>query len=340
MNVNNSFRVGVCIPTIRVEQISTFLDKWIPIWKLSRHKVSVYIHADKADKIFDEKKYSDKIFIKHTCHKDIDLQLKNNEWIIPRCSGACRSFPMLLAYKDGCDFIITIDDDCLPSETLSDNFIDSHINAFNKGRWYSTIDGEFPRGIPYIEHGELNVCLNHGLWENIPDFDGPTSLVNMRNKKEIFLKDRTDVVPPGMYFPLCAMNVCYSRHIFPAAYNLLMGFEKYGIDRFDDIWSGIFIKKIADSLGLYVTNGRPFVNHTKASNYFVNTKKEIEGIRLNEELWKYIDKISLKNKDVKKNYLELADAIMVYKPSFTSSLSSDYFQLLGKAMVTWIECLS
>ena len=135
-----TIKVGVCMPTTREDQIVNFLDKWIPIWKESHYQINIYVHADKPNKIFNEGRYYNEMPIKHTCHKDIELELKDDAWIIPQNSGACRSFPMLLAYKDGCDFIITLDDDCLPTTTTVDNFINSHIEAFSRNRWYSTIE--------------------------------------------------------------------------------------------------------------------------------------------------------------------------------------------------------
>ena len=182
-NDNKSFKIGICVPTNRGEQAQLFLRTWTQIWEKSVYDVTIYIHADKPEKIINIRKLNTSVPIIHTCHKDIEKRFGDDQWIIPKKSGACRSFPMFLAYKDKCDYIITMDDDCLPTEEYSENFLDAHIKAFNKNKWYSTIEGVLPRGVPYTNLGKLNVCLNHGLWENVPDLDGPTSLVNIRYPK-------------------------------------------------------------------------------------------------------------------------------------------------------------
>ena len=45
-----------------------------------------------------------------------------------------------------------------------------------------------------------------------------------------------------------------------------------------DMWAGWCVKKICDHLGLGVKTGLPYVFHSKASNPFVNLRKEYKGI--------------------------------------------------------------
>ena len=46
--------IGICVPTIREEQIAAFLNRWYPYWRIgsSAHDVRVFIHEDHAERQF------------------------------------------------------------------------------------------------------------------------------------------------------------------------------------------------------------------------------------------------------------------------------------------------
>jgi hypothetical protein len=246
---------------------------------------------------------------------------------------------MYLAWRAGCEYILTLDDDCYPIDGQGENFLRRHLDAFATDRWVRTIDGDEPRGTPYDNRGRLPVRLNHGLWTEVPDLDGPTSLVRKRHPKAVALRLGHEVIPPGMAFPLCAMNVCYHRSILPTAYNLLMGLQSLGLDRFDDIWSGLLIKRVLDYMGWYATSGEPFVRHTKGSNCFVNLRKEALGIQIHEDIWEYILDTPLPSGlQVAEAYKELAARIRAFPAAFPSVPCPDgYFPRIADAMITWVQ---
>jgi hypothetical protein len=339
--IDKAARIGVCVCTIREREILSFLEAWIP--RMSRinrsssgRNVSLFVHEDHGTKEFDLPSFDD-VAVTHTCHREIESTLGRQAWIIPRRTGAGRSFPMYLAWKAGCDFIITMDDDCYPQEKEERDFFETHLSAFEQDRWFRTIDGEHPRGIPYGDKGRLPVLLNHGLWTGVPDLDGPTALVRERWPVTITLRATREVIPPGMWFPLCAMNVCYHRSAIPAAYNLIMGLEEAGFDRFDDIWSGLFLKRIADHTGQYITSGLPFVRHAKASNYFVNLRKEALGMQLHEDFWKDIAAAPLEGaKTVTECYARMSDWVRQFPRRHPGAPAiKGYFEKLGEAMMLW-----
>lgn len=334
-------RIAVCVSTNREEETRTFLEAWGPHlrpadWNGRRLEFSAFIHEDHPDRGFKLPALAGAA-LTHTCHKDIDSALGGRSWIIPRKSGAARSFPMYLAWKAGNDFIVTMDDDCLPPEGEEGTFFPTHLSAFHLDRWFRTIDGEAARGVPYGDKGALPVLLNHGLWTGVPDLDGPTALVRKRWPVDVILRASREVVPPGMWFTLCAMNVCYRRDAIPAAYNLLMGNELAGFDRFDDIWSGLFLKRISDHLGLYVTSGIPFVRHTKASDLFANLRKEALGIQLHEQFWRHVAAAPLPEaRDVASCYIPLARWVSRFPLDHPDSpCPKEYFEKLGEAMTDW-----
>jgi hypothetical protein len=340
MKTESRIPIGVCVPTIREEQISTFLARWTPHWSAAAqdaYEVKLFIHEDHPSESFRLKKPVG-VELVHTCQADIGEALGASEWIIPRGTGACRSFPMYLAWKRGCEYILTLDDDCYPLDGEGGSFLATHLAAFSQDRWFRTISGEDPRGVPYGDRGLLPVLLNHGLWAGAPDLDGPTALVHLRRAHPITLRAAREVVPPGMWFTLCAMNVCYHRRAIPAAYNLLMGLETAGFDRFDDIWSGLLLKRVADHLGWYVTNGAPFVLHAKASDPFVNLRKEARGIQVHEFFWRHVAAAVLPEAvTVADCYRCLADWVGRLPTEMPAvGAPPSYFERLCEAMLCWL----
>jgi len=344
MSTDNRLPVGICVPTIREDQISEFLKRWGPFWSFyeqEAYDVTLFIHEDNPAKHFKLPKLPG-LKIVHTCHVDIAPTLGEAEWIIPRGSGASRSFPMFLSWQHGCEYILTLDDDCYPIDHEAVTFLNTHLAAFHHDRWFHTISGIEPRGVPYGNRGHLPVLLNHGLWTGVPDLDAPRSLAASRNGTKVILRADREVIPPGMWFTLCAMNVCYCRNVIPAAYNLLMGLDTIGFDRFDDIWSGLLIKRIADHLGFYVTNGVPFVHHTKASDPFKNLQKEAAGLEIHEYFWRYMASAPLRTEaTISDCYRSLAAWICKFPiKEVRMKKYTEYFSKLSEAMLCWLRLFS
>lgn len=130
------------------------------------------------------------------------------------------------------------------------------------------------------------------------------------------------------------MNLAFDRDLIgPAMYFGLMG-DGQPIGRYDDMWAGWCTKVITDHLGLGVKTGLPYIWHSKASNPFVNLKKEYNGIFWQEELIPFFQSASLpKEADtVQKCYLELAKQVRAKLGKVDG-----YFNKLADSMVTWIE---
>ena len=272
----------------------------------------------------------------HYSWKEIDKELGKKSWIIPRKTSAIRSFGFYKAFKMGADYIITIDDDVYPKEK---NFIGKHIFALNRKipkRWFPTnpfYPFWYTRGFPYLNcRREEQVVVNHGMWNKNLDLDAPTHLLNLGyqfNNATSF----SYFVPKKYYFPLCIMNVSFTKDVTPLFYMLLMGRDRnlkpFGFERFDDIWAGILMKKVLDHLGLGVMVGSPIIDHKKASDPFENLQKEARGIKYNEEFWKIVDKVKLTKDDPISCYRELIKKAKLPK--------EDYFILLKKAILEWLE---
>lgn len=254
--------------------------------------------------------------------------------LIPEKCHAESSFGFLKAYEEGATAILEVDDDVY----FSNGFLEAHIdNLFGEGgvavkapgRWYNTVenlnltadDKIFPRGHPYDpacrneDYVWTNDCgrcvLNMGLWSGQPDLDALTILYygGLDGKCAIestgHKRDKVILVE-GTYFGVCSMNTSFLSKIVPAFYQLYMNFNN--IDRFDDIWSGVFLKKIADHLGDRLCLGKPSGRHLKRSrNVFRDLQKEVNGLEINEHLWRICDAAELSAKSYADCYLELAE---------------------------------
>ena len=349
--------ICLVVPTIREKSFVDFVARWAKIGLFE--VVDLMVMEDNPKKTFslngltleDGGKLPEWT---HLSWQDIYDDLGAQEWIIPRRSDTVRSYAYWKAWKAGYKYIMTLDDDCYPAtkedglEYTGAAFVNEHLkNLLGRTRWFNTLNSVKPRGIPFYNLGNLdNVIVNHGLWTNVLDYDAPFQLANP--VKEQFSFDNK-LIPSGVYFPMCGMNVMWKAEATVLMYHLLMGrmveeegtsdnLTKLQFDRFGDIWAGILMKKVADSLGYSVATGMPYIRHERASNPFTNLKKEANGIEVNEHFWEFVDNINLKDcKNFVSAYKQLGNAMSEFTklyPQYHEEHSS-YFKMLGKAMEEW-----
>lgn len=303
------------LPTVRPESLPAFFDDWAPYadWD------SVIVVHDAESCPPDSPGY---------CWEDIDQDLGGASWIISRKNAAIRCFGFLKALERGAEWIGTLDDDCMPTESMAGGFFAAHQRAMQSHRrWVSSIPGFRSRGLPYRNLGELSrVVVNHGLWEGNPDLDAVHSLASPDYVPT--LPVASTLIPAGQYFPFCSMNFIFHRDIAEAMYFPLMGHGS-PYDRFDDIWAGVILKRVCDAAGLHISNGPPFVFHSRASDPFVNLRKEAPGILANETFWEVIDsaRISTRGCDVESLVDSLGESLFGHEIKYISQL--------GDALLTW-----
>lgn len=309
--------VGIIVPTIRKAEVNTFLKEWdFPSY------CKVYIIEDNPKKEFELCK--DVHF--HGSWEDFE-NIKNNWIFSKKCGGGARSFGFYKGWQDGCDFFCSLDDDCLPAGT-GEEFVEAHIKQLeaDNGRWLHTTEKIRARGIPYMNKGHENeTMINMGFWKKNADLDAPTQL--LYGPTEV-LQRKMNPVPSGYYFPFSGMNMSFKAEAVPMMFQPLMG-EAYGVWRFDDIWNGIIAKKICDYLGFLVRAGEPSIIHSRASNVWTNLKKEVPGLKANEEFWEVIDNVELKGITISDCYLEIANVLKKRK--------EEYCKIQGVAMEKWIN---
>ena len=313
-------KAAIVVPTIREECIIKFLD----VWNDEFNGHTVIVVEDNPEPSFDITRHH----VKHYCWRDIDAELGDHSWIIPRRTDCVRSYGYFKAYHESVDMVVTLDDDCFPS---SDGFLKEHYERLYttavSSCWVSTGRGAAPRGMPYhCLHREIECVINHGLWTKVPDFDAITQLSNTRVRNPF--KTVNQVIPVGSYFPMCGMNLAFKPQIIPAMYFLLMGQRQWPYDRFGDIWCGILLKKICDHLGVAVKSGNPVVEHQRASDVWTNLRKELPGYEINESFWKEVDSIVLMKNTFNDCYSEIAEKL---------PMIGEYWDSLRKAMKIWSD---
>lgn len=223
-----------------------------------------------------------------------------------------RNLGFLAAYADGCERLISIDDDNFPTV---DDFIGGHMVAgcgFD-GDAITTSNGFFnvcsllefeparvvyPRGFPFLERGR-NIALsiqhsgkgtligaNAGLWLAEPDVDATTWL-NGKIFGTKYLGDKTMVLGPDTWTPINTQNTSVIRDLIPAYLCIPMGWDVPGgkIQRYGDIWGGYFLQALMKGLDYRVAVGRPIVEHRRnPHNYLDDMRSEYWGMVLTDWL--------------------------------------------------------
>jgi reversibly glycosylated polypeptide/UDP-arabinopyranose mutase len=260
--------VAVVLPTIRKESIPAFLDAWQPLFKGRVEFIVVDDTGDAPQVIHNGEK------------KELQSELVGN-----KCAGVRQlGFLYIAQNLPDIEYIFTTDDDCFP---IGDP-IQDHIDQLNRKvpiSWLSTSTDMYMRGFPYRVREEAPVMLSHGVWDGVPDYDAPTQLLTPKDFKPTYYKG---VVPKGVFFPCCGMNLAFRREALPYIYFAPVGQFK-GCERADDIWG--LLPTITDfaKLNWGIVTGYARVQHLRASNVFTSMEKEAVGIRHNEEFWKDLD---------------------------------------------------
>jgi reversibly glycosylated polypeptide/UDP-arabinopyranose mutase len=334
--------VSVVIASNRPES----LNRWMEAWKDDLKDTEVIIVLDTKTRsdfnLNSPLAYND---IRVYAWDQIDADLGDKAWIIPRRSSAIKSYGFLKATGDS---IWTLDDDCFPEPFWRGSYPQQVTRILSNSvpehdSWWNTINhtGFYPRGYPYDIRKPKPVGIFHGLWSGIPDLDGKTALKypDFYTAEAVSL----DVVPYGKLFPMCGMNLAFRRELLPVMYFGLQGhaytpdmtaLQKLPFDRFDDIWAGVFAKLVCDHLGYAVRSGSPSITHTKESDPQERVTKEAPGIEVHERFWKHIKDWGLGSSgDAADCYRTLSYAVNDF--GCTEDSNRQYWYFLANAMRVW-----
>jgi len=285
--------------------------------------------------------------------------------IIPYNSDNRRNLGYLMAAEQGADIIVVIDDD---------NYVDSNQDFFKahsivgqtldfqvvsaENGWFnicSMLKVEpnrtiYPRGFPYskrwkegrITYQKANgrIVINEGLWFGDPDIDSITRLTEDVKVTGV-IKER-QILDQGTYSPINTQNTAFHRDILPCAYFIIMGEDIRGlkIDRYGDIWFGLFAKKVIDQMKEYISFGKPFSIHRRnPHNLFKDLREELWAIILTDTIVEFLESTHLKSRNYSDCYYELAEQLERFA-SNNKSLDKEiqlYFKKISSAMKIWVE---
>ncbi|MBB6645620.1 alpha-1 4-glucan-protein synthase [Halobellus ruber] len=289
--------------------------------------------------------------------------------LIPEASHAQTSFGLLYMWANPqFERGVFIDDDTLPHDEW--DFFGRHLENLDRTdevesvrsdeRWVNVLyqndeeHGLYPRGYPYSAMDEAvetdrrhltDVVASQGLWTNVPDLDAVRILMDgdlegqaqTRTEKADF--DGDFVAEPGQYLTVCSMNLAFEREVIPAFYQLPMDENEWSVGRFDDIWSGVFLKRAADLLGKDVLTGYPLCEHNKAPRpTFDDLNNEVPGLELNEHVWEVVD-VAGEGADT---WREAATAMAkaLADGDFSEWNNGDFLNHCGNYWLDWLACLS
>jgi hypothetical protein len=286
--------------------------------------------------------------------------------LIPARSHAQTSFGLCYLWAHDHPYGVFIDDDTRPHDDV--DFFGTHLDNLTTERTVESVQsdenwvnvlyhaaenhGLYPRGYPYaamdetIETGERevgDVVASQGLWTNVPDLDAVRILMDgdLQGQAETRLTAADFgpdfVVEPGHYLTVCSMNLGFKREVVPAFYQLPMDDNEWSVGRFDDIWSGVFLKRAADVLGKDVLTGDPLCRHDKAPrSTFDDLHNEVAGLELNEHLWELVDDAGGDADTYADAFAAMADALLEADADYRNG---DFLAHVGEYMHDWLACL-
>jgi len=291
--------------------------------------------------------------------------------LVPAASHAQTSFGLLYMWAGDFEYGFFIDDDTLPEDGY--DFFGRHLDnlAFegemtgvgSDERWVNVLyqnveDHElYPRGYPYAAMDETvetetvrvdDVVASQGLWTNVPDLDAVRILMDgdLQGQAQTRL-DADDfgedfVAREGQYLTVCSMNLAFRREVIPAFYQLPMDDNPWDVGRFDDIWSGVFLKRACDVLGKQIYNGAPLCEHNKAPrSTFGDLNNEVPGLELNEHVWELVDDAGGDADTFAGVFEAMARALAEtdFEGGEYDYENGDFLTYVGKHMLEWLDCL-
>jgi len=286
--------------------------------------------------------------------------------LVPARSHAQTSFGLLYLWASDAEYGVFIDDDTRPHPEA--DFFGQHLRNLNyegrieavrsDERWvnvlYQAFDdhGLYPRGYPYGTMGEQvatgttyvkDIVASQGLWTDVPDLDAVRILLDGDLNGQAQTRLTTDhygdefVAADGHYLTVCSMNLGFRREIIPAFYQLPMDDNPWDVGRFDDIWSGVFLKRACDLLDKQIVNGDPLCIHEKAPrSTFSDLANEAPALELNEHLWRIVEEIE----PAAASFAEVYDAMARSLAAREFDLENgEFLNYVGEHMLRWLDCL-
>jgi hypothetical protein len=288
--------------------------------------------------------------------------------VVPAASHAETSFGLLYLWtRPAFEYGVFLDDDTAPHPDF--DFFGTHLDQLgtrrtvehvvSDERWVNVLyqnaerHGLYPRGYPYSAMDETieterketdEIVASQGLWTNIPDLDAVRILMDGDLKGQAQTLTRKEdfthsfAAAEGNFLTVCSMNLAFKREIVPAFYQFPMDDNEWGIGRFDDIWSGLTLKKAADMLDKSVINGYPLCEHNKAErSTFKDLTNEVPALELNEHFWEALAAAPDEAEDYVDAYRKMIAAVDDY--DFSGYDNADFIDFTVEKMERWLAAI-
>jgi hypothetical protein len=271
-----------------------------------------------------------------------------------------RNIGMLLAYENGADVVITIDDD---NFVMDQDFVGFHgaAGAVRELPTYGSSSGWFnvcsfleadhgvefyhrgyPRKMRWSEEGHQATCsqgarrvaVNAGLWLDSPDIDALT-----RMERQLVVRGFNRKWPgsnvalhPGTWSPFDSQNTALMRDAVPAYF-----LSPY-TGRYDDIWGSYILTRIAQHFGDVVSYGEPLVRQERnPHDLWKDLDVERNGMILTDDLCASLRSIPLTGATYHACFGEIAAALpsaWTEGPEWTGS-QKEWRSKLIEGMAIW-----
>lgn len=242
-----------------------------------------------------------------------------------------RNIGMLMAWENGADIVITIDDD---NFCTSHDFVGLHSCAgseremtaygstsgwFNVCSFLAADDGArfyhrgYPRQQRWTEQQHFTtsrravrrIAVNAGFWLDNPDIDALTRMERqpvVRGFKEPWAGNFC--LEPGTWSPFNSQNTSLMRDVVPAYF-----LSPY-IGRYDDIWAGYVVNRIAEHFRDGISFGAPMVRQQRnPHSLWRDLDAERNGMILTDDFCGALRAIRLSGATYHECFAEIAAAL-------------------------------
>jgi hypothetical protein len=238
-----------------------------------------------------------------------------------------RNIGMLMAYENGADVVITIDDD---NFVMNQDFVGLHGRVGmlrelptygSTNNWFNVCSFlETDHAVPFYHRGypqkmrwtEENqfissyermsmVAVNAGFWLDNPDIDALTRMdrqIIVRGYKQT--RCGNFALEPGTWSPFNSQNTSLMRDCLPAYF-----LSPY-IGRYDDIWASYIVERICEHFGHVVCYGDPLVRQERnPHDLWKDLDAERNGMMMTDDFCAALRSITLKGTSYHECFAEI-----------------------------------
>ena len=239
-----------------------------------------------------------------------------------------RNIGMLMAYEQGADIIITIDDD---NFVMNQDFIGLHaiagaspelVSYASTSGWFnvcSALEADhglsfyhrgYPQKMRWIESSHFIssvrskrvIAVNAGLWLDNPDIDAVTRMERqpvVRALKQPWTGNFS--LSPGTWSPFNSQNTAIMRAAIPAYF-----LSPYA-GRYDDIWASYILTRIVEHLGHAISFGEPLVRQERnPHDLWKDLDVERNGMIMTDDFCEALRRVTLTGRSYSECFAELA----------------------------------